>query len=85
MVAHAEIETGAELCHPVGLRHAIETLEDVQSLGEMQKVVLRELGGEDGEVGILILIGSLPPVLLADDVGVVLVLDVEQVVHQRGA
>ena len=51
----------------------------------MQKVVLRELGGKDGEVGGLILIGGLPSVLLADDVGVVLVLDVEQVVHQRGS
>lgn len=55
MVAHAEVEAGAELRHPVGFRHAVEALEDVQSLGEMQKVVLRELGGEDGEVGILIL------------------------------
>ena len=84
MIAHAEVEAGAELCHPVGLRHAVEALEDVQGLGEMQKVVLRELGGEDGEVGILILIGGLPSVLFADDVGVVLVLNVEQVVHQRG-
>ena len=55
MITHAEVEAGAELCHPVGLRHAVEALEDVQGLGEMQKVVLRELGGEDGEVGILIL------------------------------
>ena len=85
MVAHAEVEAGAELCHPVGLWHAVEALEDVQGLGEMQKVVLRELGGKDGEVGVLILIGGLSPVLLADDVGVVLVLDIEQVVHQRGA
>lgn len=44
MVAHAEVQAGAELRHPVGLRHAIETLENVQGLGEMQKVVLRELG-----------------------------------------
>ena len=29
--------------------HEVETLEDVQGLGERQKVVLRELGGEDGE------------------------------------
>ena len=55
MITHAEVETGAELRHPVGFRHAIEALEDVQGLGEMQKIVLRELGGKDGEVGILIL------------------------------
>ena len=85
VVAHAKIEAGAEFCHPVGLWHAIEALENVQGLGGMQEVVLRELGGQDGEVGILILLGGLPPVLLADDVGVVLVLNVEQVVHQRGA
>ena len=85
MVAHAKVKAGAELRHPVGLRHAVEALEDVQGLGEMQKVVLAELGGKDGEAGILILIGGLPSVLLADDVGVVLVLNVEQVVHQRGA
>ena len=51
----------------------------------MQDVVLAELGGEDGEVGVFILIGGLSSVLLADDVGVILVLDVQQVVHQRGA
>ena len=85
MITHAEVEAGAELCQPVGFRHAVEALENVQGLGEMQEVVLREFGGEDGEVGVLILIGGLSSVLLTNDVGVVLVLNVEQVVHQRGA
>lgn len=77
VVVHAEVETCAKFRYPVGLRHAVEAAEDVQCLTEMQDVVLTELGGEDGEVGVLVLVGGLPSVLLADDVGVILVLNIE--------
>ena len=77
VVVHAEVEACAKLRYPIGLRHAVEAAENVQCLAEMQDVVLAELGGEDGEVGVLILVGGLPSVFLADDVGVIFVLNIQ--------